>query len=390
MKSFDHGVEELLKVIELGRQQWLLGAGASVESGIPLMYPLTTRVRACLGGNDLTLFDAVMADLPNNSHVEHTLSHLGDLIALASRSKKQTAFIGSNEVPLADMEAAYHSIIKWIATTVRYGYRASSSTKAEEIGKSDNPIVDVEAHLKFVHQVFNGRANLEPRSQVGFITTNYDTLLEDALAMDRRIALDGFSGGGIAYWSGDSVDPSAPAGNKSHKVLKLHGSVDWFRDPNMGLLRVRYGVKYLSDLASTLIYPQATKYLETQKDPFARIFDCFRRTLRISENHLLGIVGYSFGDDHINTEIEHALSDRNNKTVVIAFSREVDGSAGPSLCPTLKRWLGSDQYGSRIYVATNKALYNGSHRHTPPLVSPELSWWTFDGVTKFLESGAAV
>jgi hypothetical protein len=389
MKSFDHGLDELQKVLELGRQQWLLGAGASVESGIPLMYPLTARVKSCLLGDELALFDAVMADLPDYSHVEHTLSHLGDLIALALRSKGKAARVGIDEVPLARMEATYRAIVKCIATTVRYGYRPASVAEAEIIGTSDAPIVDVDAHLRFVRQVFKGRVNLEPRSQVGFITTNYDTLLEDALAMDRRVALDGFSGGAIAYWNGESIDPNAAAGNQSHKVLKLHGSVDWFRDPLIGLLRVRYGVKYLSDLAGTLIYPQATKYLETQKDPFARIFDCFRRALRTTDNHLLGIVGYSFGDDHINAEIESALEDRNNKTVVIAFSREVTDGAGSSICPTLKKWLENERYGSRVYAATNMALYNGQHRLDPPPGTAELKWWTFDGMTKFLETGVA-
>jgi hypothetical protein len=389
MKSFDHALEEIQKVLELGRQQWLLGAGASLESGIPLMYPLTARVKACLVGEDLTLFDAVMTDLPDYSHVEHVLSHLGDLIALASRSKSKTVHVGADEVSLGKLETTYSEIVKCIATTVRYGYRTANGSNAEEIGTSDSPIVDVEAHLKFVRQIFKGRANLEPRSQVGFITTNYDTLLEDALAMDHRVALDGFSGGAIAYWNGDSIDPSVVAENQSHRVLKLHGSVDWFRDPKIGLLRVRYGVKYLSNLASTLIYPQATKYLETQKDPFARIFDCFRRVLRSPENHLLGIVGYSFGDDHINTEIQSALEDRNNKTVVVAFSREVGAAVGTDVCPTLKNWLANTSYGSRVYVATNKALYNGTHRLTPPSGTPDLSWWTFEGMTAFLERGIA-
>ncbi len=356
-------------------------------SGIPLMYPLTARVKACLKHDDLNLFNAVMADLPDNSHVEHTLSHLGDLIALAERSKRKAAKVGVNDVALDLLEKTYRSIISAIAITVRYGYRPAHESKPEDIGKPEVPIVDVDAHLRFVRQIFKGRANLEPRSQIGFVTTNYDTLLEDALAMERRVALDGFSGGAIAYWTGENIDPDVPAGNNAHKVLKLHGSVDWFRDPELGLLRVRYGVKYLSDLAGTLIYPQATKYLETQKDPFARIFDCFRRSLRAPEN-LLGIIGYSFGDSHINAEIELALGDRSNKTVVIVFFREIHDGAVTRLCSTLTSWLKDERFGSRVYVASDKALYNGLDRAVP-LDDPELRWWTLAGMTTFLESGVA-
>lgn len=386
MKSFDQGLDELQKVLELGRQQWLLGAGASVESGIPLMFPLTERVEACLDGDDLALFRAIMGDLPAASHVEHTLSHLGDLIALASRSKDNAAEVAGNRVALRNLEKTYHTIVQTVARTVRYGYRAASATSAEEIGEATDPIVDVDAHLRFVRQIFKSRSNLEPRSQVGFITTNYDTLLEDALAMDRRVALDGFAGSAIAFWTGESISPNASAINRSHRVLKLHGSVDWFRHPELGLLRVRYGVKYLSDLASTLIYPQATKYLETQKDPFATIFDCFRRVLSSPDNYMLGIVGYSFGDDHINAEIRSALENPNNKAVVVAFSREVTDGAGTSICPTLQSWLNNPKYGSRIYAATDKALYNGNHRAAPP-GGALLDWWMFKGLINFLETG---
>ena len=387
VKSFSHGVEELRRVLDLGRQHWLLGAGASFESGIPLMYALTERVKHILEGGDLEIFEATMSDLPDDAHVEHTLSHLGDLIALAERSKGKTAHLVGKDVPLEQLEATYRAIVGAIAVTVRYGYRSAFRGAEEEIGRHDSPIVDVAAHVEFVRQVFGGRINLEPRSQVGFITTNYDTLLEDALAIERRVALDGFSGGAIAYWDGNSIDPSVNANNREHRVLKLHGSVDWFRDSYAGLLRVRYGVKYLSELSETLIYPQATKYLETQKDPFAKIFDYFRRILQSPESHLLAIVGYSFGDNHINGEIEQALASKSNKTVIVAFSREVPVENGTDVCDTLKSWLGNDDFGSRIYVATDKALYHGRSRVDNPSAESDLKWWTFSGMTNFLESG---
>lgn len=388
MKSFSHGIEELRRVLDLGRQHWLLGAGASLVSGIPLMYALTTRVKSQLQDLDLEIFLATMSDLPDDAHVEHTLSHLGDLIALAERSKSKTAHLAGKDVDLLQLETTYRTIIKVIAVTVRYGYRSAYNGAAEQIGTYETPIVDIDSHVKFVRQVFGGRINLEPRSQVGFITTNYDTLLEDALAIERRVALDGFSGGSIAYWDGQSIDPSTSTGYREHRVLKLHGSVDWFKNAEVGLLRVRYGVKYLSDLAGTLIYPQATKYLETQKDPFAKIFDCFRRILQSPESHLLAIVGYSFGDNHINGEIENALASKNNKTIVVAFSRENATEEGTEVCTTLKKWLENKEFGSRIYVATDKALYHGSSRYSQEPVDGDLQWWTFDGVTKFLESGA--
>lgn len=391
MKSFSEGVEELIKIAELSRQQWLLGAGASVMSGIPLMYPLTKRVRACLAGLDAEIFDRIISDLPIDAHVEHVLSHLGDLIAIAERSKKKTVNLAGKDSALAELEDAYKAVIKTIATTVRHGYCAADATTAEKIGTLSDPLVEVDAHRKFIRQLFRSRANLETRSRVGFVTTNYDTLIEDALAMERRVAIDGFSGGAIAFWDGMAIDPQHKEAARCHRILKLHGSVDWFRDETAGLVRARYGTRYLADLSSTLIYPQATKYVETQKDPFARIFDCFRRSLSSPEDHLLAIVGYSFGDNHINNEIESALSSKGNKTTLVAFSKELPitgGAIGTELCPVLRDWLASPLFGSRVYVATDKGLHNGGDKATPA-GGANLNWWTFSGLTKFLEDGVA-
>ncbi len=86
-----------------------------------------------------------------------------------------------------------------------------------------------------------------------------------------------------------------------------------YQDNDNGLTCCRYGSKYLSDSSNLLIYPQATKYIETQKDPFATLFQQFRNELQISTNNTLLICGYSFGDEHINAEIEFALTSPNNQ-----------------------------------------------------------------------------
>ena len=373
------GIDELQKLLELGIQYWFLGAGASFESNIPLMYPLTSRVEACLKEPYNSLFNKVKDDLPTNCHVEHVLSHIGDMIAIAERSTSKKIKINNEDFNIENLKEIYKKIIEAITITVRFGY--SKNGQNENIGDLINPIVNVDFHKEFVRQIFKRRANLEERSRISFITTNYDTLLEDALVLNSRIPIDGFLGTSIAFWNGKNLedDINEP---KTHKLLKLHGSVDWFKGQDAELLRIRYGVNYHSDLSNTLIYPQATKYIETQKDPFAKIFDCFRKLLRIRESHILAIVGYSFGDDHINSEIELALKDRNNKTNIIAFSKEVDNK----LPQVLEKWRNDPNFGSRIYIATDRALYC-QHERTIETSKKDLNWWTFSGLTKFLEKG---
>lgn len=390
MADLKDGVEELQKMLGIGQQQWLLGAGVSFKSNIPLMYPLTERVKAMLDAGNGALLLELMNDLEPSCHIEHALSQLGDLLAIAERSRSKSATVGATSCTVPVLTNLYESIITAVAQTIRFGYCAPVGGAGEVVGTPQTPIVEVEAHRKFVHQLFKGRANLEERSRISFATTNYDTLLEDALALERRACADGFAGGGVSYWNGDNIFDVAMLPGRTHRLLKLHGSVDWFNDKDQGVLRVRYGVKYLADLSRTLIYPQATKYVETQKDPFAKIFASFRRSLMDAESNVLVIIGYSFGDEHINAEIENALRNRGNRTVVIAFSQEVTDPAvagGTKLCATLEHWR-SSSFGTRVYAATDKGLYIGNE-HYRALAETSLNWWTFAGVTDFLETGVA-
>lgn len=389
MDSFSRGIDQLQKLLDLGTQYWFLGAGASVGAKIPLMAPLTARVRACLEGESLELFNAIWSDLPDSAHVEHLLSQVGDLIAVAARSKSGQARLQEKLVSTAELKGLHEEIVSVIASTVRYGYCPSLGDSPEEIGTLTNPIVDVQLHRNFVRQVFERRSNLEGRSNVAFFTVNYDTLIEDALALERRVAIDGFSGGGFGFWNEASANPAESKDATSHHVVKLHGSVDWFHDEQCGLVRVRYGVRYLADLKRTLIFPQATKYVETQKDPFARQFSRLRRALAATQNHVLCVVGYSFGDEHINSEIEAALRRKGSQTNLVVFTKEVTATAGEavtSLSPILETWRQAKEFGDRVLIASDKRLYCGAKQLSPGNGNG-LDWWTFSGLIRFLEKG---
>jgi hypothetical protein len=383
--DFESTTEELRKQLDSSRQNWLFGAGISYKSNIPLMYPLTDRVKniiyASKNVKDIEIYDLLTTELQDKSHIEHYLSHIGDLIALADRSKTQSATIGAKLFIKDDLLNLHKAIISAIGDTVRYGYSDDGTT--EVIGDFASPIVEIEHHIKFVQAIYSNRSNLLSRSKLTFFTTNYDTLLEDALGLEKFTVVDGFSGGAIAFWNPqfEFQDPH----NLPNKCLlyKLHGSIDWHRDEEKGLVRTRYGTKYLANKSEIMIYPQATKYVETQKDPFSYLFNGFRNALNSNDDNILITCGYSFGDDHINAEIEAALSSRNNRTTIIAFAQEnPDGSI--IVNKTLDAWLTNQQFGSRVYVAGQKGVYYNS---LVPFQTPDkkdLFWWTFSGLTNFI------
>lgn len=374
------------------RQNWLLGAGISASAHIPLMSQLTKRicelVESTSDAEGRQILTAVRLDLSENSHVEHYLSHLGDLIAIAERTRSRSARIGAHLRTVAQLRQIYGEIITAIGNTVRYGYKPA--TPEDECvpvaGTAVDPIIDITAHDRFVKALLMQQSNLERRSKLTFFTTNYDTLLEDALSLNKRRVCDGFSGGAVAFWNNRNEFAQASLDNNAVQLCKLHGSVDWYRDERFGLVRSRYGTNYLHELANIMIYPQATKYIETQKDPFASLFMEFRDTLMHIQQNTLICCGYSFGDEHINSEIEHALRSEGNQTTLIVFIKENE-TEGVTVSPCLDEWLSCKDIGSRIYVAGENGIYNGSLIPCRENDTETYSWWRFSEMTRFLETG---
>ncbi len=392
-------IDELLN---LPQQSWLLGAGISRNAGIPLMYPLTDRVEEMLSGDQKNDFQAIRSDLEESAHVEHVLSHIGDLISLAGRTLTKEITIGESRRAIDALRALHSHIQAHIRVTMRWGYVPAQGETAAQIGTAEHPIVSIEDHVSFVKALFNvRRAGLERRPPVAFFTTNYDTLIEDALAMCRVRVTDGFCGGAMAYWEPDfcSADLGRPFDNDGGwqaKIFKLHGSIDWFVSNEDFVVRRREYAGYPPETSGRLlIYPQATKYQATQKDPFASLFAAFRNALNSNECSLLAICGYSFGDEHINEEIKRALEHRGNQLNVLAFVKQPDDPVLPGeqgLPPTIVEWLKSEStWKDRLVIAGSRAVYHGDL--TPKCAvnaDSQHSWWTFNGVTNLLRHGPEV
>ncbi|WP_211102442.1 SIR2 family protein [Azospirillum brasilense] len=377
----DDLVEQLDRHLALPCVAWLLGAGISFGAGIPLMVPLTRRVLDLMAGTEhAPLLDKVRAELPPDAHIEHLLSHLGDYAALAERSQSKTTAIGSRD----EIEKAHRTVVTHIADIIRWGYRAESGTKAEEIGTYKRPLVSVAGHSAFVGALFSTQqAGLHDRRRaVRLFTTNYDTLLEDALALACVPYWDGFSGGAVAFRTHRFGQDEPDTGYRAH-VIKLHGSIDWHLGPDGKVWRVRDGDAYPTSTARVLIHPQSTKYVATQRDPFAAQFDLFRRALTAPSDNVLAVCGYSFGDDHINQEIELALERPENKTTLVAFCQE-----GARMPECLSQWRALS-WGRKVFIATEKGLYVGKDGpfHSCSTGS-DRDWWTFNGVTQLLRNGA--
>jgi hypothetical protein len=383
--------EQLDRLLGVADHTWLLAAGVSFAAKIPLMRQLTKvvldrAVKDIFAGipDAVQLINDVVGDVGGDSHIEHYLSHMQDLYTVADRSEAKTVTLAGTHYARDLIRDTHMKLLSLIAEVVRWGYvEADAATgTAEQVGTPGSPIVDVSHHRKFVCALFDrNRAGLSNRrGPVKFFSTNYDTLLEDALAIEGRRYVDGFLGGAVAFWEPAAFErPDVDA-----VVYKVHGSIDWRRTPDGKLLRARSGDLYPAEDAPVLIYPQATKYVASRRDPFEWLLRRMREVLCSIGDQVLFVCGYSFGDEHLNGEIEESLMTRDCRTTAVIL---LWTSAPGEFPPAVRRLITTLR--ERVYILTPYGLYQGENGPYFEDASGSLGWWTFDGATSLLQRGVA-
>jgi hypothetical protein len=164
------------------------------------------------------------------------------------------------------------------------------------------------------HQFARWIRRLGRSSAIEIFTTNYDTLFERALEDERVPIFDGFVGARRPFFSAASlVRPPAMPGSAWTRLWKLHGSINWhmadFLDDKNRIIRGAESAE------GELIFPSLHKYDESRKQPYASMLDHLGRLLDHPTGALLVVIGYSFGDQHINEIVFDALDNRDGAHV---------------------------------------------------------------------------
>lgn len=209
-----------------------------------------------------------------------------------------------------------------------------------------------------------GRASL--------FTLNYDTLIEQALDDLSVQYSDGFVGtvtrrfdpscyGLDTYYPGDVSEGRVRRFDKFVHLFKLHGSIHWRQSKTGRLLQrvprptvtfAEWQSLNAADKIAALtllgfeddevisILPTENKFVQTLGMPYAHLFRAFHQKLQAPQT-FLAVVGYSFGDEHVNAVIDDALS---NPSLVLLV---VDPKPSPMLLKRLERYQRS---GDRAFL----------------------------------------
>lgn len=358
-------LQDMRDLLSQSRLAFLLGAGCSRIAGLPLMPELTETVltHKMIGNETKELLSKVQELFTGAASVtiEDYMSEIVDLLSIAERRSRCGATqckvsVGDQERNENELQAALDEIKAAVSSAIC------------------DKEVNVATHQQFIREIHGSLQAGKDRKNVDYFILNYDTLIEDALGLERVVYCDGFTGAATGWWEPSTFKHDG----KDARVFKIHGSIDWclLKDDSLPR-RIRAGIRTASDKKHVLIYPAATKYQETQRDPFAQMLHYMRQSLCPDERKemVLAVCGYSFGDSHIDLEIENALYQSDGRLTIAAFVG-TDEPVG-----RMRSWLNDTTINEQIQVYTNKGFFHGNKQY---MQDTDLPWWKFEILTRLL------
>ena len=135
------------------------------------------------------------------------------------------------------------------------------------------------------------------------VTTNYDRVAEYASDSGGYIHNTGFLPGYIRRADG-AENLFFKQGNqvaRTVSIWKVHGSLDWFIDPNGGVLSLPMTSELPDGLVPLIVTPGVSKFQRTHDEPFRSAIQGADRVLQSASAFVC--LGYGFRDSHIHPKL---------------------------------------------------------------------------------------
>jgi hypothetical protein len=319
---------------------FLIGAGASIDAGgvglasVPLELEASLHAKAQEGGDgnfadSLRLFyDSLSALTGTEFDLDQRRAALqGDLAAVPKIKFNLEDYLGVLHTWRASMrDIASSTNLALAADGTLVVSKVVLDALIKELTLSLVTLVDLPAkgkdgalkvHRRFVKKILTRPLNLR---RVNIFTLNYDTLIESAADAEGSVLVDGFVGTLRRIFRPESYDldfyfPAQTTEGRVHRfdralhLYKLHGSITWHRcsagwENPYGLYATFFNQAAPED--DVLIYPSPLKYGQALGLPYSELFRRFGGAIAQPQS-VLFVIGYGFGDEHVNALIHQAL-----------------------------------------------------------------------------------
>jgi SIR2-like protein len=293
---------------------FLLGAGASVEAGIPASATMINEIEKLLSANDdwkefTNLYHHVKSAIYYSAGLKGSF---GDDVLFNVETLVNTLYEleRNEEHPLYPFIASWNSRFVGLARANFEQVRKFRRLILRELKKWMCPedtargdyyrgFISIQRHLNYPLQVFS---------------LNYDLCMERIGGTEFRVEA-GFADTGPSHlWDWERFEPLESGPNPLPQVYlyKLHGSINWKRDEGRNLFSVEQ-TENVDAARMEVIFGRDFK-LEAA-DPYLFYAYQFRRfTL---DARLVVIIGYGFADDHINKMLTQALKKEDTRQILV-------------------------------------------------------------------------
>lgn len=188
-------------------------------------------------------------------------------------------------------------------------------------------------------------------NKVKLYTPNYDLALEYVLDKLSIEYADGFTG-----FVNRKFDPRSLERGNSVRLIKFHGSVNWVYDSDENAIKEVQpnfstdGKVEVEDAEHVLIYPTEQKLYQTYNAPYSELMRNMLDGFEAKRN-VIFVLGYKYGDEHINEILVKALTNPNN---VFCFFDYGGGTKGS--CDFVDRIIKLSESTSNINVLLGSFL----------------------------------
>jgi len=260
----------------------ILGSGASVPFNLPSMWSLGEFLKENISFENTD-------DAAQFKHFKTTLDRLGDLEAVLHEVQLRsniTAEIVAKTWELvnkSDLDAYDDLLIK----------------------KADFPLERLVKHLLYA-----------AGSKLSIITTNYDRLAEYAASFANAFICNGFAPNYIGHFSQrihQNNISSLRGFDGQVNIWKVHGSLDWFKTDQEEHVQLPLRHSIPNKYKPSIVTPGASKYFETQLEPFRTIFTQADTEIENAKGYLC--IGYGFNDIHVQPKLITQI--KKNKPIIV-------------------------------------------------------------------------
>lgn len=332
----------------------LLGAGASVDAGIPHSAEMVRQIEKLIEkewGQFKDLYNYVRSAIfyadgirgTFDGNVSYNIERL--VVALEELYRRE-------DHPLYPFIGAWNPRLSQVAG-MRFELVSEFKTKILE--KLRTQWIEINDYNEASY--FQGLARFQ--KQLNFplhvFTLNYDLCVEKAFyAVNNKWPERGF--GSERFWAHDNLLADETIESPSMYLYKLHGSIDWIRDQQSGKLTYSDSTSKIPANEGELIF--GTAYKLQYVDPFLFLVYQLRRLSL--EAKLIVVVGYGFGDEHINGILKQALRGDPNKRIVVAsyFGEKVGDELERAMKKhqsTIELQLGLSKGSSSLVLTSSRA-----------------------------------